>query len=857
MKNNYSLKKRDSKNLSLFIRLICSQTFLAVLWILLIPGESEHAIFFGYSLRRLALLVPPIILAISAGTFLFTTKRNKKVQAWFSDGKKRACTARWMILFGALLSALMLAVVCFYHYLLFFPDVGAFYRLLPILSLFFLFGLELILFVPLFLYKQKQGKTKKKEAWNSPAFWITFIILILLFILIETTGLGKDPVRVSIITLGVPLLEGQIWFVGGLIMVYLFAAFAWSTIPAKEKAGKMKYQDLLIFCLIWLAAFAFWMNFPLPEHNYFAPAVRPPTFEKYPFSDAEQYDYNSLYVLFGALDDFVVSKPLYVSFLSILHFIGGFDYGTIILLQTAVVALLPAVTYLIGKELHSRLAGGGIALFMIVREANSILSSTMANVSNSKLLMSDVPATLIVAIMVLVVVRWFKLKGEKISHHIFLLGGLTAVLNLMRIQTLALIPFFIVLIIIRYFKFWKKVLLACGVFLLTVALLLAPIIISNHAVTDVYWLDNPASSSALYSFILKGSDVEINVENAATSEELLDRNFSVILAAFTQNSGQMVGFILDNFARNIISTTLILPVRLGNRIPFEDFFRMSSPFFEEVYSSPGVLNTLVLVLNLVILSIGFVKITRKKSTAGVMVLLVYLAYNLSSSIVRLSGWRFIQPVDWIMLIFFVIGIIELLHALIRHIFKHDFVYQIKERKDKIRSMPIKKLVSILAGIGFVFFCAFIPIRDGLLSDSFPEYDREQICTEIKNYILSSESDFNAKSVYDFCGEDSTSVYKGYGFYPRFFKIGEGYYNRKYDQYFGKQDYARLVFRLVGGKNGKIYIKTEQSDIPFEDGALVYVLIQEKPKADAQLVIIDGENPIIIFSDPILSGEDHF
>ena len=193
--------------------------------------------------------------------------------------------------------------------------------------------------------------------------------------------------------------------------------------------------------LLWVLAVSLWMSLPLPVHNYFAPAVQAPNFEKYPFSDAEQYDLGSLNVYYGSLKDIVISKPLYVTFLAILHTIAGLSYGRMIFFQTLIVALFPVVLYLIGKELHSRLAGIAIALFAIMREVTAIQVTSIANVSSTKLLLSDMPAALLASVLVLVLIRWFKESGKKVSGHEFILGGLIGAFILTRIQTMALVPF--------------------------------------------------------------------------------------------------------------------------------------------------------------------------------------------------------------------------------------------------------------------------------------------------------------------------------------------------------------------------------------------------------------------------------
>jgi hypothetical protein len=860
-KKNQPFKKTPIyKNTRSFYYLILIQSFTAALWLLLIPKEPEHAVLLGYSLKRLALLLP--IFLLPAIGFVVTTllERRSGLQAWILDERRRLKTARLMVMSGFLLALMIWVFAFFIHFLRFFPDIGAYIRLLPVLSLYFLFGIEAVLFVPFFLFRKERFVHKKKADWKLSVFWISVITLISIYILIELTGLGKSPVWVSTTPLGIPLLEGQIWFLCGVFVLMIISAYAWSAVPGQNKGITFKQKDLLIIFSLWLLALMLWMSLPLPEHNYFAPSVRPPNFEKYPFSDAEQYDYNSLYVYFGSIKDFVVSKPLYVSFLAILHAIGGYKYNDIIFLQTIIIAFFPAVLYLIGKELYSRLGGFGIGLLAILREVNAIQASTMANVSNSKLLLSDMLATLVVAIMVLVIIRWFKYSEKRLSSHIFIVGGLTAMLNLMRIQTMALIPFILLLIIIRYYKQPKKILLSSGIFLLTVGVLLAPILIRNHSITDVYWLDNPSSSHGLYKYFLVGSDLEVNIPDAQTSADLVNRNFTIIFKAFSQNLKQTLLFISDNYFRNLISTMLILPVRLGNNVPVIEYLTITHPFWAEVYSQPNILNAFVVSLNILMIALGYAAVHKKYPWSAFVILLVYSAYNLSSAVVRLSGWRFIQPVDWIILVFFAIGILECIIWALEKIFKRDLRVDSEMLDEKSAGVINPKSNAMWnVGLGLMFFTAgaFIPLRESLLPSSYPQFNRVDACTEIETLVAGGPYSDLTESIAEFCAADDTILLKGFGFYPRFFDEGEGYYDRSYDHYFGKQDYSRIVFRIAGQRNGKVYIKTDESDIQFENGALVYVLGRDEPKFEAQMVIVGEENPHFIISGSILDGDEMF
>ncbi len=107
----------------------------------------------------------------------------------------------------------------------------------------------------------------------------------------------------------------------------------------------------------------------------------------------------------------------------------------------------------------------------------------------------------------------------------------------------------------------------------------------------------------------------------------------------------------------------------------------------------------------------------------------------------------------------------------------------------------------------------------------------------------------------FCLSSNTRALEGYGLYPRFLKSGEGYYNRKYDPWFGRQDYSRLTFRLIGTKNAKVYIKTDQEDIRFPNGAIVYAAGRNKNKFEAQFVLVEGPQPELIVSSSLLNGQE--
>lgn len=853
-----------NKKTKIYLAAIALEGLAAAVWLLLIPGEAENAVFLGYSLRRLALLVP-LLVPIAIALFIHVKLNREK--DWLDklfDKKSRAKKASWLVAGGAILTTLFWSMILLALMILLFInrflDMGAYVRLLPLMLYYFLLGLKAMLFVPLILYPQKRDKNKdhRKEKLPLGAFLIVLVIILGALTLIEITGLGKDPVRVSIIVLGVPLLEGQIWYVIGLLVLGAIAAFSWISIPKAERPDLGKRKDLLIAILIWLAAVALWMSLPLPKHNYFAPQVRAPNYEIYPFSDAEQYAYNSLFLHYGALEDIVISKPLYVSLLALLHTIGGLDYGRIVFLQTLIVAFFPVVLYFIGRELHCRFGGIAAALLAIFREVSAIQATNIANVSNTKLLLSDMPAALLVSLLALTLIRWFKSREKKVSGHEFLVGGLVGALILTRIQTMALVPFVLLLAVIRYWRRLKPILLSVLTLLVALSLVLVPVLVRNHSITGVYWVDNPSSSRALYTFFLDEGDYEIAVPEAASQQEDLDRNLNVIKTVLIKEFGDVLKFTADNFLRSEMSSMLVLPVRLGNGIAFSDYLTMSEPFWEEVYTYPNILNLLVILINAGLIALGFAKVYKRYTWPLLVVLMLHVAYSLSSAVVRLSGWRFIQPVDWVFYMLYAFGLVEVVSWLLQRFLGWDLAGRIPWLLVETRPAPEKALSwpnYVLPGLLFFLVGAFVPAREKLLPVNFPQETSEQVCQKINNALLESDYAYMSDDFMDFCRAEETLAFTGIGIYPRYFDEGEGYYQRSYDPFFGEQDYARLTFRSIGEFNKKVYIKTDEASIRFTNGAQVWFVGRNTKRLEAQFVLIADDDPELLISEQVIAGED--
>ena len=850
-------EKETDKKINTYLVVIIIQSLIAATWLLLLPGEKQNAQFLGYSFRRLALLIP-ITLTILIG-LLFKSKLLKILMPDQLLAKNHSKTISAAVICIGILTAILWSVIFLYHFLRIFGDVGIYDRLLPLITNYLLIGLDsLLLVIIIFRKKPKERKTNNRFSWI--VLCTTFLIIIISALIISWTGWGYAKNRLVIVSLGVPLLEGQIWYITGLLLILLISTVACHSVPrVKPISSKIKW-DIVILCLIWLAAVVLWASQPLPDHNYFAPSERerPPNFEKYPFSDAEQYDYNSLFVLYGTTNNFVISKPLYVSFLAILHAIAGLDYNRVVFLQILVIASYPCVLYLIGRELHSRLGGITLALFVIFRELNSIQASTMANVSNTKLLLSEGFAALLMSLLALVLIRWFKSTSKKNSGYSFIAGGITGALILTRLQTMALIPLLVLLVIFRYYRSLKKVLIGISLLFLGCALILFPVLIRNHEINGVYWVDNPSSTSLLYSYYTLDTGIDIEIPEAETQSETIRRNISVMTQVLVTAFGKISDLIMDNFMRNEISSFLTIPIRLGNKPKLIEMLMIRNPFWAELYAKANLINFVVFLLSAAIYALGFSTAYKNNPGPTLVFLALHLDYSFSSALVRLSGWRFIQPADWILFCFFAFGLAEAIRLLLDRFFRQTQSFGYAYLFDLPEIIPPSKLSwknFLLYSVLFLLSGGFIPLREALLPMTAPTFSREEICTSVDRAIQTTALSEKFQGFETYCLDPETRVFAGIGIYPRYFKSGEGYYDRPENLYFGIQEFNRLVFRIVGKSNTAVFFRTDNPDIEFPNGSTVFVVGRKDFESSYQFLFLPGHQPEIIFSEPLLSGLD--
>lgn len=842
------IEKFRQASFSLIFLILGSLGLICVVWLLSIPSNPGGLIF-GLSLNRLLLIMVPLVSSIIFFVLFFVALfKGKTFQIKLEEFTNQKI-ARILFIFAVILSIVSWCVLFFFNLL----NYGKFQyiseRSLPLIVWGVVTGLTILVY---FQHSHKSNFSFS-HAFDLRLFLPIFIVILVLFSLPLVTGIGLYTRDVTVNDLGIPLLEWQTVFTIGLLflLTYTKVILVKTGLFNKEKVEKIqRYLPAILFIGFWLSAFIFWQYQPLPINNYFAPRVLPPNFETYPFSDAERYSLDSIRIINGITSNFIISKPFHAIYLAILNYFGNLSYQTVILGQTLVLAFFPSVLFLIGKEIRGNILGLGLGIFAIFREINAIQASNIANVANSKLLLSDFPSTLILSVIILFILKWIKNPHGKYSPII--LGGFLGILILYRAQYLIYIPFFIGIAFLLYGKDHKRIILFSGIFILCLSAIVLPLLFRNHAISGLFWFDSTDYLSGFTeNYVLadpENTDSGINLQNPSLPQEQPENHSNLVQSLIRS---KYLFDISDNFFRNLISTFLIFPIRIEGDQDLQELLVIKDNFWAEAYQHKTPLNLLIAIFNLILIITGFYFFISADWKIAFSCILIYLIQNLSSAVFRFSGWRFIMPVDWMILFIYIIGIFGLLEflKLIPRLDQNSEILKSGSKDINLRN-ELKSGLPFL--IVFLLIGSILPIRELIPSHNLT-MSKSDICVYLEKNISKDKYPLVREKAILLCNKENSAALEGEMIYPRFFERGQGFYDNLTDIFYGKQDFSRLMFRFSTDDILKLYIPISEinDNIRIANGSPAIILAESNQLPKIQLIVLKERNDILFYSNEFL------
>ncbi len=693
-----------------------------------IPSESRSAFLFGLSKSKLALCAGIICLALFCATAAAASFKSEK-------GCRRLRSAGGIAAY-VLMSTLVVGKI------LLSPPVGrtAFERALSErLTPLAYWGAGFILLY--FLFSLPHVLRRYRFRAVDLIIPLSFLVMGGAMLFALHTGIGLTPISGTFYRQGVSLLEGHL-VVPLLVLLPLLPLY----LLLRKSCGK--YVTPLVPVLVWAAAVYFWQTTAFEGRSYFVPALRAPNYNFYPASDAENYDLLAQSILIGNgfRNGLTVVRPLYAAFLALLHTFFGNDYMRVTNAQIMVLALIPAFVYLIGCELKHPCGGLLAAAWVILREIYSIRVTPLVQVSNSRLFMSDLPTALLICLVIYCGLKW--LRSPRKTLWSLLSGGAVGTAMLLRTQCLVLIPALWLFILCSgkpFRKALKHILLSfAGMALVFVPWTLYGIAFPNTTV-------NADVSESQYLVKLYRTAVDETDPGIGLPELILAHPVEVV---------QAVG---AHFLNNEISSLLVLPVRDEPAAEAEALFYDDSLFWYRENASATIRGHKPLIaLYLLVIGIGIASAVRRVGRAGWYPLLVHVCYNAGNAFALNSGFRFILPVDWVLMFYFAFGCECLLTGLCGIFLNLNGTDKTEEKLPERRTKLLPAAVLLFA-VGLI-----LPFCDCCIPYRYSDDTEDELMTE---WLALSP---NAESILaEYTEEDGLVLLKGRAIYPRFYKAGEG------------------------------------------------------------------------------------
>ena len=872
-----------------YVLLALLEGLAALIQLVSLPGKIGSQGIPGLSPLRLAIAAPILSLLVVLLWFLIALWRQPARFEKLVDRLSELAGQR-RIYWGTLVLSSAVFVFSLYLILLNWINTDIYLKAyLDRLAPYALWGMFLCVQTAVILRLLRFGtdvQIFKSERKALTASVIAFAIFLSLALWINWTRIGLVPDGGQWGGHSTPILSMQVML--GLAISAAFWLLGRHVLTMLKNSHRPRFLSLpghtidILFCiLVWGIAVWRWGTEPL-RPSYFSPAPVPPNYEYYPYSDAANYDFAAQSLLIGYGLENPLVRPLYSSFLAVAQASNGIGYQNALEWQIPLLAIIPALLYLITKTVHSRLAGFFVGLLAIIHESNSIALAGLISVSHAKLLMSDLPTQLGVIAFAALVVLWLRDPGSRRIFP-FLVGGVLALTMLIRVQVVILLP---VVIIVLAARSRKPKQFSLDVFLLSVGLLSAiiPWMGRNWLVRGRFSLSEAAQTSQIGligQFYSATEKEELRMRlPGETDDQYVSRMLGNARQFVQEHPLEAVRFITAHTVNNEITTFSVLP----SSFPLLDFFRRvavgavagPSPEWSAHWrrccsvrgyinnldewknegSQSGVLSITPVLFGLMAVAIGIGKVWGRDYLAAIFLLSANFVYSLGNALVRTSGWRFNLPVEWVGYIFYGIGLSQLCLWGVAF-FRNHLVYPVDDQEIipfnselKGARFPLKQV--ILGSLALFLLVAAIPIAEFAIPKRYGNVHVQAILMNLDEQDLLIPLGITSQTLNAFVAEDRAEVVVGRALYPRYFTAGDGEPGNRWPS-FTARPFNRLGFFLIGPLQRHVVLRTPEAPKSFPHAVDVLVLgCTAEDYLDAYLVVLLDPLQVILERTPLAS-----
>ena len=800
------------------------------------PSEPGSAVLFGFSLPRIALA---LVMTVALIFFLLLTIKAARDRAWSENTLEgwfgTSSISRITIWLGGLSFGLGWIGVFLPAYRL--GKFAAYWiRLQPVMIFILLAGFATLIL--LYIQRRVSPIIDQSNSKIIRTGMILFLACFLVLVVMLVSGFGVRSPDDFWYGAGVPILFPQliVAIAGGMLFLEV------------EKKWNIKRFDLAIFTFVFAVTAFFWAREPLLKGFSFV--SYPPNNELYPLYDAALFDAASQFPLIGqkiAYAGYFFERPLYLVFLVYLHALFGQDYQILMAVQAGIFAIFPALIYLIGRSLNLRSVGFAAALIALFRGINGIAASTLIDLANPKMMLTDFPAAIGVALVILAVCEWLNQPGKKWQYALWIGGtlGFTLMLRTNALMLLALVPLYASL---RFPKARWNWLVQSSLILLAVI-----------AITLPWELRNRSLGGQMYGQIVAKVKAVIDQRYTApedSSQQLPVTQSLLVLSTLYQGNNPVQAsstcdsvacFVPNHFLHNIVTSILILPtspVMDDLRYSVKEGYPYWRPKWDGTLSLPALL---CFILNLLFITLGIASAWKQGRVTALAPLAIFIFYDLSNAFARTSGGRYIVPMDWILTIYFLLGVFQVTGWAAKTI---NIPWAIVAKNPELDMTPVKfspsalskavVTLSILVGFGYL-----LPLSENLYVEKYQSFDAREALA--KNVPALEAAGLSPSSIDSFLRNRNSTLVVGHALYPRHLLSNDNtpvFYSSV------PVGFPRTTFSLIGldGKQNIVLPGGVPEYLPHNSNVIV-IGCKEKDYIDTLALIVLDESGVVYVRSP--------
>lgn len=790
------------------------ETIIAFVILARIPTDPKNVFFAGFSFNRLLLLGVMIVIF---GLCFFQLSRLKlttleprlllNINKFFTNYE----WTYFLILF------LCWIVIIFPAYR--FGKYEVIYsRIQPLIVL-----ISSLIFTFLIILKLKIKKSSfiYFSNINVKILLIYLFIIVVVWIFLISTRIGLDIDHDFWGGAATPILP-LVLYTSLFIPIFLTSLWKKSKVDENIRNWIIKLFPIILF----LSAILIWNLEPFTPH-FFAPKVRAPNYEYYPYSDAQIYDMTAQSLLSGEgyMNRGYVQRPLYGFMLFIFHTLVGQKYLNVVLLQTILYAFFPVLMFYLGNKLFSPFIGISLGIISVLRELTAFQASPFMEIVHSKLYMTDNWASFFALLITLLVIFWF-IKEKENHLLLILIGTIMGISLLMRINLLLIfIPIFAT-VFLKNKNNLKIRFLRIGILGLSSFIILLPWMFRNYYQIGEFGIEPQKFRMVIETRFGIEESIDTTESGSTKPSQMImpENNISNFINKIDTDSVlNILRFTTANFLHNEIHSVLIFP----NSI-FAESIRgviKNNVFIQE--SWVGEINLrqfIAIIFNLMFIGLGISISYRKYGWFGLFPMSIHLFYNLSNGVARVSGWRYVIVTDWVVILYYMVGIIFILHTFLQKIGLSQIPSNVLVNHETV--LPGEKQTSsigkpiFLSSIIFVVLIAIGMVMPELLIEK--KYRGEISREEFLELIEENDIDYDHDRLRSLADDTDFVYIHTKAFYPRYYDAGEGEPGFNIEWLLAKE-YGNLGFMIVSPQITGATLDLEKSPEFFPHDADVFII----------------------------------